>query len=247
MLNISNKKLTVSDNRIKSSDTIINLTSDLDCSYIGVLRFIDGDQKIINFVKTEKDYQARLIITADDVKKLKASKFYVVMISGSLSQQTNTIEFEFDLELIKQSIKAAISNEILDIKKDLVALENKLNSLTKYGTLPGINIQNKELIKKGMIPVAIDDKGNFVAMYPFQDFVSEINGQKAANGSVVIDASMINYNRGKTIEQEMLDHANAIAALNRALVTLSDQVKKISQQAADIEKRLETHITNGII
>jgi hypothetical protein len=52
MLNIINKKLTISDNRIKSSDTIIYLTSDVDCSYIGVLRFIDGATDNYDIIKS---------------------------------------------------------------------------------------------------------------------------------------------------------------------------------------------------
>lgn len=247
MLNIKNKKLTVESVNISNADTLLYLTTDIDCSLIGVLRFVTGEQKVVTFVKANDRYQARLVITSDDIKHLKTSKFYVIMISGSLNQQTNEVELEFNIELIKQSIKIATSNEILELKKELIKLENKINSVTGNGIIKNIDIKNKNAIKKGMIPVAIDDNGNFVCMYPFEDFAKVINGQQATNGCVTIDSSMIKYDNGKTISEIITAQITTFTEMGKSFELLSEQLQSLNTRLGELGTRVEAHINNGII
>ena len=247
MLTIENKKLTNVSTKITNADTVIELICDVECTLIGVLVFVTGEKKILNFSKIDNKYKARLIITTDDIKHLKTSKFYVLMISGVLSQQTNTVELEYDIELIKQTIRITTSNDILELKKELKALENKLDAACKNGILNNVNIKNKTAIAKGMIPVTIDDKGNCVFMFPFQDFINEINGQKAVNGSIEIDANMIKYLNGKTIGEILASQGEAFVTLSESFSSLANQLSRFNERLGELEQEFATHKNNGII
>lgn len=250
ILKLTKNHLSALDNKVTSSDSLIKIETDVDAVLIGVLRFFDGTTKILEFVK-EKDETfkqiARLVIDTEDVKRLDSVTFCIESIDGSFRRTSNQIGVAFDTKLIGTDIKRHINNEYAELLKRIKQVEESI----EFGAsklLTNINITNKDLIKPGMIPVAIDSKGNFVAQYPFSNHVVSVNGITAANGAVIIDSSMIRYKKnGKSIEQTFDDHADAIASLKTLLTKVISNQKEIRQKLDELDIKLETHINSGII
>lgn len=250
-LTIDGTKLRAIDNKITSSDSIIKLKIEIDCVVLGILTLFNGTKKVIEFVKEndESDYKiGRLIIEEQDVQYLSSAKFYIELINGELKSNSNMIDVKFDISLIKTDIKHKLSNEYKELVEKVHQLEEKISFYSGGKLMDSIKIINKDTIQKGMIPVAIDDKGNFVALYPFSNHILEVNGQRAANGAVIIDSSMIKYKKnGKSTEQELEDQANVIILLKNVVDKIVDNQKSIMRQLNDLDMRLSQHINNGIV
>lgn len=251
-------KLTYKNNLLKqtneyiiSSDSLLELSSDLsNVAYIGIILFKDGTKKVINFVedKTNETLISRLVISEDELKLLSDAKFYLEIINGDLIKQTNIINLYFDIELIKQNIKIKINDEYKKLLEKISALENKLELISKKNILTKIELTNKNSIQKGMIPVAIDNSGNFAALYPFSNHVTEINGQTAANGAVTLDATMIKYKKKNMSIEDVLDNNSyAIVEIATLLKTLSNELVTLRKSVDALDYKLQQHITNGII
>ena len=250
MLKIENGILSVKDNEIRSSDTILELQSDQiysNCQIFGKLIFKNAEVKIIQFEKIDDIYKGRLLITQEDISKLNGAQFFIVLVSANFNEQTNGIQLKFNQELIKKDIRIAKSDEIKNIYIEINKLKSIVNSLEKGGALKFANVLDKDLIQPGMIPVAVDNKGNFVAAYPFVNLINEVNGQKAVNGVVILNAAMIKCSSGKTIQQTTEDHAEALSALAKGFAVVSDQQKEILRRLDEIDIRLSQHINDGII
>ena len=247
MLKYENNLLKLISKNITSSDSIIKLESDVDASILGVLILSDGSKKVIEFVKSD-GYLARLILTESDLPLLSNSKFYIELINSEFHKTSNLVLFKFDIDSIKLDIKKRISDEYKELLTRIAKLENKVNDLKTSKVLDGVSIVNKALIRPGMIPVAIDNIGNFVALYPFANNITEVNGQHAVNGVVVVDASMIEYKlKGITVETALQNQADAIVALKNVLDQIVESQKDISNRLNNLDYKIEQHINNGII
>lgn len=247
MLRIENGILSVIDNEIRSSDTVLELQAEVECQIFGKLTFKNGEVKIIQFDKIDNTYKGRLLISQEDLSKLSGAQFFAVLVSANFTEQTNGIQLKFNQELIKKDIRLVKSEEIKSIHEELNKLKSIINSLEKGGSLKFANIIDPELIQPGMIPVAVDNKGNFVAAYPFVNLITEVNGQKAVNGVVNVNASMIKCSSGKHIQQTIKEHASALQALANAFEVVSDQQKELLRRLDEIDIRLSAHINDGII
>lgn len=249
MLTLNNNQLKTTKTKINSFDTLIYLDADIkeNVKYIGVLELGNKTKKVIDFINVGNLFQARLVIALEDLPLLNTSSFLIITANEKLSQQSNLVKFEFDVDAIKQTIKISASNELLEFTVKLNQLEATLSSLVKGKVIKELNIQNKNYIKPGMIPVSIDEQGNCVMMYPFANNIREVNGQKAANGVVEIDATMIKYNLGKTIAQALNDQADALSKIADALKTLSEEQKAMRKRVDELDVKLSTHINDGII
>lgn len=248
MLKYENNLLKLKNKNITSSDSIIKLESDVEASILGVLILSDGSKKVIEFVKADDHYLARLIITEEDIHLLSASKFYIELINAEFQKSSNLVSFKFNIESIKLDIKKRISDEYKELLTRFAKLESKVNDLKTSKVLDGVNIVNKTLIQPGMIPVAIDNKGNFVALYPFANNITEVNGQHAVNGVVVVNASMIEYKlKGISVETALQNQADAIVALKNVLDEIVESQKDISNRLNNLDYKIEQHINNGII
>lgn len=248
MLKYENNLLKLKSKHITSSDSIIKLESDVDAAILGVLVLSDGSKKAIQFVKADDCYIARLIITEDDIHLLGASKFYIELINAEFQKSSNIVSIKFDIDSIKLDIKKKISNEYKELLERFNKLESNINDLKSSKVLDGVNIVNKSLIQPGMIPVAIDNKGNFVALYPFANNITEVNGQHAANGIVVIDATMLKYKaKDISVETALQSQADAIVALKDLLDKISENLKTLAERLNELDYKVEQHINNGII
>jgi len=248
MLKYENNLLEVSNTRVNSSDFILKLKTDIDASILGILILSDQSKKVIEFVKTEDKYLGRLLITENDIRLLSSSRFHLELINAEFQKNSNVVELQFDIESIKLDVKKKLADEYKEIVERLIKLENKVNDLKSSKVLNGLNITNKSSIRHGMVPVAIDDKGNFVALYPFSNTVTEVNGQHAANGAVVIDSSMIEYKlKGTTVEEALRSQAQAIVSINDLVKSIVDTQKDLMTRLNEIDMKIESHINNGII
>ena len=247
MIKIIEKVLSYDGTQIKKSDSIIELTADVDCSYIGVFNFNDGSNKVITFDKIENVYQGRMIIRPEEIPLLKTAMFHIVMIDGPLNESSNVIKINFAIEQIKKDIKKSLSNDIETIYTEIAKINKIISSLKDGKVLDNVNIVNKEYIKKGMIPVAVDDKGNFIACFPFANNINCVNGQRAVNGVVNIDASMIKYIREMSIAEAIKNNSEALLKQNDLLNTVIEAQKDMMKHINELDIKLETHINNGII
>ena len=249
MLEYINNNLTYSGDIIISNETIISLTTDIENAVIfGKLSLTNGFNKTMQFIKySDTTYKAKLLLTEDMKSNLQGSYFNLILISETGTMESNLIQLNFDLEKINFSINSSTSQDYVAIIKNIAALEKTVNSLALGHIIDNIKINNQDYIKKGMILQAIDDNGNFVAVYPFIDIVKEVNGQKAINNSIILDASMIQYNQKKTIAEAIVDLTDAIRALNDELNTHSNAIKRLQDDVTELSETLHRHLNDGII
>jgi len=249
MLSYTNNILSYSEDVIISNETIITLSTDIsDAIIFGKLSLNNGTLKTIQFMQySETEYKAKLILTEDIKNYLPGSYFNLILINETGTMETNLVKLNFDLEKINFSLNTHISQEYVSIIKNIAALEKAVNSLSLGHVIDNIKINNQEYIKKGMILQAIDDNGNFVAVYPFIDIVKEVNGQKAVNNSINLDASMIQYNQKKTIADVIVDITDAIRALNDTLVAQSNAIKDLRNDVSELSETLHRHLNDGIV
>lgn len=246
MINYSKGKLTGTI-LINSAELFVDLTTDKDCTYQAVLELSDGSIISSIFTNVNQRYKAKLRITADILNLLNNVHFYLVAINEGLSEKSNRLPVDCDMLKIKQSIKLATSKEIEELQKQISSLKKTVESLTSSKIISGVNISNKQYIQPGMILIAVDNKGNFVAGYPFTDHVQKVNGQEPIDGLVNIDSSMINYKGQRTVEEAFDAQAAALSALNESLNTISETQKQIASRLANIEIEFETFKNNGIV
>jgi len=232
---------------IDSPELAIDLVADKDCIYQAVLELQDGSVVPTIFSKIDNRYKAKLLITSDILQGLNKAHFYIVAINDGLSEKSNRLNVVCDISKIKESLKVVTTNEIADLQKQIAQLKKSVENLTASKIISGVKINNKDYIKPGMILIAIDDKGNFVAGYPFTDHVQKVNGQVPVDGLVNIDSSMINYKGQRTIEEAFDAHANAMVALNESLATIAETQKQIATRIASLEIEFETYKNNGIV
>lgn len=248
MLLLKENKLTIENPLvIDSHDCTLTLTPDnLDCNYFGLITFWDKTIKTIQFIKIDTCFKARLVLSKEEFNSLDNSKIKIISISTDFSQESNSIPITFNKEKIGLTIKQQVSKDIAELKKDIVSLQSKLESLSLGKPITNPTIVNKDYIKPGMTLVAIDSE-TFIAAFPFMDVIKKVNGQAAVDGVVEIDASMIKYNTERTIEDQMKIIGEAIKVQNKSLKTISSELNVLSKKLAELSVKVETHLDNGII
>ena len=234
---------------IVSSDNILQLNSDKDCFYIGVITLSDATVKTISFTKDKNLYKARLIFTEEDLTNLPKCTIHLILLDGNTQVSSNTIELPLDILKIKKSVKLSKSNDIKDIKISIAQLtkrlEDVINKAPSFMVTSATPI-NTNYVKPGMIPVAIDETGRCIFQYPFIDHVTEINGQKTVNNAILITAKDIPIEQ-TDVATAIKAHTDAIRELNNLMKTVSYELKSTKNKVADIEKALLQHTDSSII
>ena len=248
MLTYKNKVLSYNNTPIVSNDTTLILTSDIDVDILGVLKFKDSSYKTIPFIKDKGLYKGRLLLEDLNLNQLSDSQFYLTISSPQLSGSTNTINLNFNLLKIKQSIKVAATNDIRELQIDIQKIKGLVQKVVS--NIPAIKVKDLkydgELIEPGMIPVAIDETGRCIFQYPFIDHVTEINGQKTLNNAILLTAKDIPIEQ-TDVESAIKAHTEAIKELNSYLNTLSSSLKQVTNKVATIEQQLLQHTDSSII
>ena len=245
MLKYSNKLL-YTNLKIINADTIIKLTSDINCEISALVTLADSSTKFISFIKENYYYKARLTFTEEDIKYLNDVTLCLILTSAT-EERTNTIKLDIDIDKVKQSIRLSKSKDIQDIRSDLTKLTSLVNDILSnklvYQTNLGIKQSN---ILPGMIPVAINEQGLCMFKHPFIDHVTEINGQKTVNNAILITAKDIPIEQ-TDVATAIKAHTDAIKELNNLMKTISSELKVTKNKVADIEKALLLHTDSSII
>ncbi len=248
MLKYVSNKLTI-DNTIEQADNILYLQTDTDTNYIGVLTLSNGATKSISFIKENKFYKARLLITEEDVSYINKCTFHLILIDGNTSKTSNTVNINFNVNKVKKTIKLSASHDIKDIKISIAQITKRLEDIVSKApsfTVTPITPINTSYVKPGMIPVAIDETGRCIFQYPFIDHITEINGQKTTNNAILLTAKDIPIEQ-TDVATAIKAHTEAIKELNNLMKTLSSELKSTKNKVADIEKALLQHTDSSII
>ena len=245
MLDLKNKKLTVSE-QIKAADTIIKLTSDIDCEIAALVTLADNSTKYLSFVKENTYYKTRLTFTEEDIKYLNNVTMCLILTSAT-EERTNTVKLDIDINKVKQSVKLFKSKDIQDIRYDLTKLTALVNDVLSNKLVYQTNLNiNQSNILPGMIPVAINEQGLCMFKHPFIDHITEINGQKTINNAIILTAKDIPIEQ-TDVATAIKAHTDAIKELNNLMKTISSELKVTRNKVADIEKALLLHTDSSII
>ena len=247
MLTLKNNILNTKDFIIDSHDTTLLLKTDVDCQYFGIITLANNTTKVIQFIKFPSLYKARLVITNEDLHYLEGSYLRILSTDASFNKESNNIKLIFDIDKIKLTIKQSTSKDILALTKTVNELSQRLDTITLGKVIPNINILNQNYIKKGMVIVAADNKGNFTAAYPFANIITEINNQKAVDGVVIIDASMIEYNKERTIAEQLDAIGEAFSKLLTLTKTNSEELLNIKKDLANLTMLVNKHLDSGVV
>ena len=246
MLKLQNNSLIANENyTISSSDTIIELDTTLSATIFGIFTLTDNSIKIVSFSKIGNYYKTRLLITEEELNILSNVSLQLQLVSETGEYNTNSINVYFDIPKIKLDIKRKSSQDFLALTKEVKSMETKLNSIISKNRMINIDIANLDNIKPGMIPVAIDDKGHFLAQYPFKDVIINVNGQTAVNGVVNVDASMIKYNKDIMLDAYIKQLAETVKALSEYVNTVNQTLFTTVESVKNLRIKLETHLDNG--
>lgn len=233
------------DEKIVNSVTKLVMKADVDLDFFAILETADKIKHVYPFTKFNDVYKANLIIDATMVNGLLESKFYIVS-AGEFRQTSNKIKLEFDMQAIKNSLQKEFADKYLDLQIQIKALEKRFNDLTSGKLLKSLNITNTGYIKKGMIPVAVDDNGNFVCQFVFKDHVHKVNGKIAEDGEIVLSASDILI-EDKSIESVIKDLTAAVKQIHNQIKIVGENQKEIQKKLGDLTIEFTKHISNGII
>lgn len=250
MLKYLNNTLTYTEEKIVSNETIITLSTDLPKSVdiFGELFFENGTSLVIRFIAHKDNIFKAKLNLANYVKQyLPTSKFKLLIFDTGNYKSSNYIQLKFDLEKITFSSNKSNSDEMRNLYLKITELESKLNHIVNGHIIDSIAINNKDYIKAGMVLQAVDDNGNFIATYPFADIVKEVNGQKAVNSSIILDASMLKYNQNKSVYTIIFEIVQALQAVNDTLKSQSDAIKQLQQDINDVRVQFEKHLNDGIV
>lgn len=245
MLQLNNKLLTVS-NKIVQADTLIKLTSDVDCEISALVTLSDNSTKYLSFIKENTYYKARLTFTEEDIKYLNNVTMCLILTSAT-EERTNTVNLDIDINKVKQSVKLSKSKDIQDIRSDLTKLTALVNDIlsNKLVYQTNLNITQSNILP-GMIPVAINEQGLCMFKHPFIDHITEINGQKTINNAIILTAKDIPIEQ-TDVATAIKAHTDAIKELNNLMKTISSELKVTRNKVADIEKALLLHTDSSII
>ena len=246
MLEYKEGILNLNDLIIESSDTLLKLQSDIDCILVGVIKLNNGVTKTLPFTKTGNYHTARLIITEEDYQHLNSPDFCLVVIEGESYKQTPSVTLNTDLIKIKLDLKIKISKELKDVTIKLSQVTKTLNDLLQKKTINGINILGYEYVKPGMVPIAIDDKGNCMFQYPLANIISELNGLKTADGTLRLEAKDIPT--GKTdVETRLNTISTTVTELGKHIQGLANTVKELSAKVGELDYKIASHLDTSIV
>lgn len=250
MFKYINENLEYTGEKIVSNETTITLVTDLPntISIFGELLLTNGSSIITKFFYYKDNvFKSKLSLSTQTKQYLLNSKFKLIVIDTGNHKTTNYVNLNFDLEKITFTFNNSASTDIKNLYLKVNELENKFNHLVGGHIIDSLPINNKEYIKAGMILQAIDDNGNFIATYPFADVVKDVNGVKAVNSSIILDASMIQYNQNKTIFSVVSEVIEALQAVNLTLKSQSSALKQLQEDINRVKLQLEKHLNDGIV
>jgi hypothetical protein len=237
--------------RIESTDTllIIQFNAAQDSAIFGRVTLLPSKTEVVTqFTKrTSTIYVARLRIDADILQNTKDASIVIEIVSGIFSKKLPKHALVVDEEKIKYSISATKHKEVQELKLKLREIQETLRLLTEGRALTKISLSNTDSVAPGMVPVAIDNKGNFVAMYPFNDMIKDINGITPIGSSLELKAEDILMESGMSIQEAWQSYIQTATKILNYITEVETQLSKINTKLADLETNLTTHLNTGVI
>lgn len=236
---------------IASTDNLLTLhvAQSCDSTIFGRVTLLPSKIELITQFTKRSDtiYAARLRIDIELLQKIEAATIHIEVISSVFHHNYPDQELRVDREKINSTSLAAKYKEVKELKLQLSNLEETLRALTEGRALTKLSLKNTDSIAPGMVPVAIDNKGNFIGAYPFNDMIKDINGVKPIGSSLKLTASDIPLSTGSTLEEAWKAHVDTDSHILKLIVSIEDQLSALNKRIKDFETKLATHLNTGII
>lgn len=236
---------------IASTDNLLTIHTEhaQDSTIFGRVTLLPSKIEVVTqFTKRSSTiYVSRLRIDADLLRNVEAATINIELVSSTFSKKFPQQDLPVDKEKIKQSTFAAKHKEVQELKLQLRALEETLRALTEGRALTKISLKSTDSIAPGMVPVAIDDKGNFIAAYPFNDMIKDVNGVTPVSSSLKLMAEDIPMESGVSIQEAWYSYIQTTTKILSYLDTIEDQLSQVNQKLKDLETDFTTHLNTGVI
>jgi hypothetical protein len=236
---------------IASTDNLLTIYTEQaqDSTIFGRVTLLPSKIEVVTqFTKRSSTiYVARLRIDADLLQHVEAATINMELVSSTFSKKFPKQELPVDKEKIKQATLAAKHKEVQELKLQLRALEETVRALTEGRALTKISLKNTDSIAPGMVPVAIDNKGNFIAAYPFNDMIKDINNVTPIGGSLRLMAEDIPMESGISIQEAWQSYIQTSTKILGYISAIEDQLSVINQKIKELDTNLTTHLNTGVI
>ncbi len=228
---------------------IIDLKIKLDLVFIKVLVIFEYENGIVITEEPKKAGNLWVVNHELSLEQLPFSnkiKVSLVLFNDGLQKTTNKIELLVNTKVVEKLIKIYHSNVIKDLAIRFAKVENLIENVNKKGLLDQRIVVHKENIKQGMIPVATVN-GEFIASYPFFDFVKTINNVAAVNEHIELTLKDLTLsdkttNAEKVIQLLLQVVKEQAAVLQDVLITQETLANKIKE----LELKLAEHINTAL-
>jgi len=179
------------------------------------------------FIEQGKDYDRyRCKVTPlASVMQAKEAKFHIFTEVNGIEAESNEVDVKVDHDKLSLTGMIKDQDRFNELKKEIIRLNNLLDTYAGGFCKPQLPPFNKENAKKGMVLTLIDDQGNVGFTFPFEAFINTVNGIRSVDRSVTIDADDIKL-KGKDV------------SINEAIRRLSRQTKLSTEQLAAIGKEI---------
>lgn len=222
----------------KEQNNLVKIAMDIDnpCIYMANI-YMDG-KKIFTKQLTKSSTQIYSVIIPYLKEFLEDEVDISISVTSQFNQEvseSNRVNLFIDKEAIlltlsdaKDEMLTNLTAEIALIKKDF---QDAINC-NFVNTIPGID---HSTIKKGMVPMAIQDGGPLVYSHQFLDSISSVNGKHGIGKEVILKAEDIQADSGLSI-QECLEGIYTMANSNTENTNnLLGVINNINNRIADIE------------
>lgn len=238
------KSLQYRDIVIDKADMTLDLEAPDDSTYFGVIKLGESVKKPVQFIKVLDRFKGRLIFDHEELKLLPEDpEFYLEVISTTFSKRSNSVRLKIDKKKMGLTAKKNLSEQCLSCMKEMQEINKRMENVIEGNVLKGLTIANRSMIRPGMVPVAIDSKGNFVATWPFADLVREVNGVRAFNETVTITPKEIPFKEG-TLQEYLVDVAKTVKEVSTFVGTIAEDVSALNKKLNDIILDVATLMDN---
>jgi hypothetical protein len=197
--------------------------------------------------KSSTVYSARVRIDPEILKTVEAATLSIQVISGTFSQSIPNQDLPVDKAKIAQSISLIKHKEIQELRLQVLELREILKSLTEGRALTKLSLQNTDAIAPGMVPVAVDSSGTFIAAYPFNDMIKEINGVTPVGSAIKLFAEDIPLDSGISMQEAWASYLQTASKILEYIFKIENQISSLNTKLKEVETSLAAHMNTGII
>jgi hypothetical protein len=236
---------------IASTDNLLTIHTEQaqDSTIFGRVTLLPSKIEVVTqFTKRSSTiYVSRLRIDADLLQDVEAATINIELVSSTFSKKFPQQDLPVDKEKIKQSTTVAKHKEVQELKLKVMALDETLRGLTEGRALTKIALKNTDSIAPGMVPVAIDNQGNFIAAYPFNDMIKDVNGITPVSSSLKLTADDIPMEAGISIQEAWSSYIQTTTKILGYLSEIENQLSQVNKKLETLELNLTTHLNTGVI